>query len=91
MWRFWSRSHRAGGSRFVGSWYCEPRGWARAYEQLRRFEERAATPHKQHKITNDDWRNRARWDDYYQAVSEMFERTSSVRLASCASPRCELA
>ena len=46
-------------------------------EQLRRFEERVATPHKQHKITNEDWRNRERWDDYYRAVSEMFERTSS--------------
>ena len=48
-------------------------------EQLRRFEERAATPHKQHKITPEDWRNRERWDDYHRAVSEMFERTSTER------------
>ena len=50
-------------------------------EQLRRFEERAATPHKQHKITDDDWRNRAKWDDYHQAVTEMFDRTSSEHAA----------
>lgn len=46
-------------------------------EQLRRFEERDATPWKQFKITAEDWRNRERWDDYEIAVNEMVERTST--------------
>ena len=46
-------------------------------EQLRRFEERASVPFKQHKITADDWRNREKWDAYGLAVCEMFDRTST--------------
>ncbi|MBY5968444.1 polyphosphate kinase [Halomonas denitrificans] len=44
-------------------------------EQLARFEARAATPHKRHKLTDEDWRNRERWDDYQQAIDEMFSQT----------------
>ncbi|WP_445004576.1 polyphosphate kinase [Halomonas mongoliensis] len=44
-------------------------------EQLRRFEARAGTPYKRHKLTDDDWRNRERWDDYRGAIDEMFART----------------
>lgn len=44
-------------------------------EQLRRFEARADTPHKRHKLTDEDWRNRERWDDYQRAIDEMFART----------------
>jgi len=47
-------------------------------EQLHRFLERETTPHKKFKITLDDWRNRARWNDYRLAVAEMIERTSTV-------------
>jgi AMP-polyphosphate phosphotransferase len=46
-------------------------------EQLRRFEERKAIPFKQHKITDEDWRNREKWDDYNVAVCEMVDRTST--------------
>jgi polyphosphate:AMP phosphotransferase len=46
-------------------------------EQLRRFEERQALEHKQHKITAEDWRNREKWDAYAQAVDEMVARTST--------------
>ena len=46
-------------------------------EQLRRFEERQSTPHKQWKITDEDWRNREKWDQYYEAVSSMILRTST--------------
>ena len=46
-------------------------------EQLRRFEARAAVPHKQHKITDEDWRNREKWDLYNDAVCEMIDRTST--------------
>lgn len=46
-------------------------------EQLRRFEERQHTPHKQWKITEEDWRNREKWDQYKAAVDEMLYRTST--------------
>ena len=46
-------------------------------EQLRRFEARKNTPHKQYKITEDDWRNRAKWPLYAQAVGDMIDRTST--------------
>jgi len=46
-------------------------------EQLRRFQEREKTPHKQHKITAEDWRNREKWDAYHLAVDEMIDRTST--------------
>lgn len=46
-------------------------------EQLARFEAREETPHKQFKLTEDDWRNRDRWQDYVQAASDMLLRTST--------------
>jgi polyphosphate:AMP phosphotransferase len=46
-------------------------------EQMRRFKEREVTPHKQHKITEEDWRNRERWDEYDAAINEMVARTST--------------
>jgi polyphosphate:AMP phosphotransferase len=46
-------------------------------EQLRRFEEREQTPYKRWKLTGEDWRNRARWAEYEEAVHDMVERTSS--------------
>ncbi|MCW8957162.1 MAG: polyphosphate:AMP phosphotransferase [Gammaproteobacteria bacterium] len=46
-------------------------------EQLKRFEERQQTPWKQHKITDEDWRNREQWDGYQLAVHEMISRTST--------------
>lgn len=46
-------------------------------EQMRRFEERQRTPYKQHKITEEDWRNRNRWGAYESAVNDMVVRTST--------------
>ena len=46
-------------------------------EQLVRFKEREVTPHKQHKITAEDWRNREKWDEYNDAVNDMVSRTST--------------
>ena len=48
-------------------------------EQLRRFEERRDTPYKRWKLTDEDWRNRERWEDYELAVNDMVERTSTRR------------
>jgi len=46
-------------------------------EQLQRFKDREAIPYKQHKITDEDWRNREKWDQYKGAVNEMVIRTST--------------
>jgi polyphosphate kinase 2 (PPK2 family) len=46
-------------------------------EQLRRFNERKATPHKNFKITDDDWRNREKWPMYERAIGDMIDRTST--------------
>ena len=46
-------------------------------EQLRRFTARQSTPYKRWKLTDEDWRNRERWDDYESAVNDMIERTST--------------
>ena len=46
-------------------------------EQLRRFELRTNTPAKEWKITDEDWRNRDKWDLYLEAVDEMLSRTST--------------
>lgn len=46
-------------------------------EQLRRFTERQNTPSKQWKITDEDWRNREKWDAYEVAVNEMIQNTST--------------
>jgi len=48
-------------------------------EQLARFKERELDPRKQHKITEEDWRNRERWDDYQEAVNDMVTHTSTAR------------
>ena len=46
-------------------------------EQRKRFEERQKNPEKQWKITEEDWRNRDKWDAYEEAVNEMLIRTST--------------
>ncbi|MBO6756283.1 MAG: polyphosphate:AMP phosphotransferase [Roseibium sp.] len=48
-----------------------------ASEQLRRFKAREDTAYKQHKITDDDWRNRLKWDQYTIAAGDMVDRTST--------------
>lgn len=46
-------------------------------EQLRRFKERETVAYKQHKITEEDYRNRAKWKDYEAAIDELVARTST--------------
>ena len=46
-------------------------------EQLRRFEERKQAEFKRFKITDEDWRNREKWDAYVQAVGDLVDRTST--------------
>ena len=46
-------------------------------EQLRRFEERKRIGYKAWKLTDEDWRNRGKWDAYEEAVEEMLLKTST--------------
>ena len=46
-------------------------------EQLRRFQEREQIEFKRFKITQEDWRNREKWNDYQVAICDMVERTST--------------
>jgi len=45
--------------------------------QYERFQERENNPDKEWKITDEDWRNREKWDKYEIAVNEMLYRTST--------------
>lgn len=45
--------------------------------QLERFNARQNTPEKQWKITDEDWRNRDKWDQYEEAIDEMIAKTST--------------
>ncbi len=46
-------------------------------EQFRRFQERERTPYKNFKITEEDYRNREKWDEYSEAVHDMVLNTST--------------
>lgn len=46
-------------------------------QQMARFRDRENTPSKTWKITEEDWRNRSRWEEYEKAVNEMLFRTST--------------
>ena len=46
-------------------------------EQEKRFKERENDPDKQWKITDEDWRNREKWDAYVVAVDRMLLKTST--------------
>ncbi|MBN1296222.1 phosphate--AMP phosphotransferase [bacterium] len=47
-------------------------------EQLLRFKDRENTPYKQWKITDEDWRNREKWEHYELAVADMIQKTSTA-------------
>jgi len=46
-------------------------------EQEQRFKAREETNYKQYKITDEDWRNREKWDEYAQAVCDMVDHTGT--------------
>jgi len=48
-------------------------------EQLRRFEDRAGDPLRSWKLTDEDWRNRGRREEYEAAVETMFAKTDKAR------------
>ncbi len=47
-------------------------------EQLRRFKNRELDPYRSYKLTEEDWRNRAKWDEYHEAVEDMLLHTSTA-------------
>jgi polyphosphate:AMP phosphotransferase len=47
-------------------------------EQYRRFKQRETVAFKRFKITDEDWRNREKWDAYEAAVCDMVDRTSTA-------------
>ncbi len=46
-------------------------------EQLTRFKRRSSDPLKHWKISEEDWRNRRKWDEHIEAAEDMFARTST--------------
>ncbi|TGL99704.1 UDP-galactose-lipid carrier transferase [Leptospira jelokensis] len=48
-------------------------------EQLKRFEERKNDPLRRWKLTDEDWRNRDKWQLYEDAANEMFQKTDSPK------------
>lgn len=46
-------------------------------EQLERFEARQEDEDKVWKITEEDWRNREKWDLYQEAINDMLDKTST--------------
>lgn len=46
-------------------------------EQLRRFKAREKIGFIRFKITEEDWRNREKWEEYERAVCDMVDRTST--------------
>jgi len=49
-------------------------------EQMARFKLREETGFKRFKITEEDWRNREKWNAYKLAVSDMVDRTSTSKV-----------
>jgi polyphosphate kinase 2 (PPK2 family) len=47
-------------------------------EQLARFKARESDKLKAWKLTDEDWRNREKWDQYEAAVNEMLLKTSTI-------------
>ena len=46
-------------------------------EQLKRFYDRKNNPLKAWKLTDEDFRNREKWDEYVYAIERMIENTST--------------
>jgi AMP-polyphosphate phosphotransferase len=46
-------------------------------EQVRRFKSRETDPFRSYKLTEEDWRNRSKWDEYGDAVEDMLLHTST--------------
>jgi polyphosphate kinase 2 (PPK2 family) len=45
-------------------------------EQLKRFESRRDDPFRSWKLTDEDWRNRDKWDEYRESIEDMYQKTN---------------
>ena len=45
---------------------------------MKRFKEREEDPRKSWKLTDEDWRNREKYNLYVEAADEMFEKTDTI-------------
>lgn len=77
----WSRAYdeiNAFERQLVGSGYVICKFWLQIspHEQLKRFEARMGNPLKNHKINEEDWRNRNKWVPHEHAVEDMLALTS---------------
>lgn len=55
-------------------------------EQLKRFNRRLKDPLKRWKLTDEDWRNREKWERYEEAAEEMFAKTDRNDAPWCIIP-----
>jgi polyphosphate:AMP phosphotransferase len=79
----WRRAYReinAMENHLVSDGTCVVKFWLQIdpNEQLRRFEDRQKDSSKAWKITEEDWRNRVRWDEHKVAIDEALFRTSTT-------------
>ncbi len=87
LWRFWTRIPRTGHICMINEFERQLTDWGAVVlkfwihidsdTQLARFTDRQNTPEKQWKITDEDWRNREKWDLYEEAIDEMLAKTST--------------
>ena len=78
----WQRAYNE-----INEFECELKDWGAVIikfwvqidkdTQLARFNDRENNPQKRWKITDEDWRNREKWDQYEDAVNEMIQKTST--------------
>ncbi len=47
-------------------------------EQIKRFESREGDKRRSWKLTDEDWRNREKWEQYEEAVNDMLLKTSTI-------------
>ena len=50
---------------------------------MQRFKDREQNPNKQWKITDEDWRNREKWDMYLEASQDMIKYEYEVSAMAC--------
>ena len=88
LWRFWTRLPKDGHIAIFDRTEKELAEWGAVVikfwvqidnaTQLARFTDRQNTPEKQWKITDEDWRNREKWDLYEEAINEMLQKTNTT-------------
>jgi AMP-polyphosphate phosphotransferase len=66
----WERMHAREGMIIIKLWLH-----ISDEEQLRRFRRREQDPLKRWKLTDEDWRNRGRREEYEEAIEDMLDRT----------------